>query len=166
MHTTCPAVAAAPSAGTPLTAMETVPAGAALPPGALRVFAVATVLAAAAPLLTFTTALAAFGLPHVWAELAYVEGRFGSRVASRMVVGWSAFLGGILVVRVLAWMQLVPWNIGGPLELLLVGAMFQNFRAHLSAAPLKQFEGQKFVLLTIPKQLHTINPLRSSSVWI
>ncbi|HSI83139.1 MAG: hypothetical protein ACAI35_14765, partial [Candidatus Methylacidiphilales bacterium] len=96
------------------------------------------VISAAAPLMTYTTALALFGLPHVWAELGYVEGRFGPRLARRLVIGWSIFLSAIILVRVLAWTGLLEWKTGAPMELLLVGAMVVIILPELWAKGLAQ----------------------------
>ncbi len=59
------------------------------------------VLAAAAPLLTYSLSLATFGLAHVAVELRYVEARFRTRLSTHLVAGLALLVGGVMVLRAL-----------------------------------------------------------------
>lgn len=80
-------------------------------------------LAAALPLLVYSTTLAAFGLAHVLSELRYVDGRFGARVGRRL----RLWLGGLLALVVAERAaRLADWIEGEwvtRLELVLVVAL-------------------------------------------
>jgi hypothetical protein len=70
--------------------------------GAVVVFAaVAAALAAAAPLAAYAGSLALFGLPHVLAELRYVDGRFGRRTSRGHVVSIAVLLALVVALRAL-----------------------------------------------------------------
>lgn len=61
--------------------------------------AVAAVASTAAPLLTYGTSLALFGLAHVLVELRYVDQRFGVRISGRLRAGLLLLLAGVVAAR-------------------------------------------------------------------
>lgn len=76
---------------------------------------IALVASVAAPLLTYSTTLAMFGLAHVATEIRYVDGRFGRRVGRRTLHALVALLGAVVVLRLAA--------IAGLAAILPLGAM-------------------------------------------
>lgn len=82
--------------------------------GGLGVFALAASLA---PLAAYTLALAGFGLPHVLAELRYLDRRFGAGFSRRLLLTAGAPLGVIVVERALVVGHLLPPERGAALEL-------------------------------------------------
>ncbi len=87
----------------------------------LAVAAVAMV-ATAAPLLVYTLSLAAFGLPHVLAELRYVDVRFRARLTRPLLVGLGALLGVLVIGRVAG---LAGWDGAerAPVELMILAGL-------------------------------------------
>lgn len=85
--------------------------------------AAAALLAVTLPLAAYATSLALFGLPHVIAELRYVDARFGPRIGRRLRAAILALLGVVVLARVagLAHLAPAPWLRVG--ELLLVAAL-------------------------------------------
>jgi len=79
----------------------------------------AAVLATAAPLLAYTVSLAAFGLPHVLAELRYVDLRFKARLTRPLLAALLGLLGVLVISRVAG---LVGWSTDtrAPVELLIL----------------------------------------------
>lgn len=88
-------------------------------------FAIVAALAASgAPLLVYTLSLALFGLPHVLAELRYVDDRFAMRFDRRIAIGLVALLTLAVLGRLLVVTGLVPGGtIGGRAELLILAAL-------------------------------------------
>jgi hypothetical protein len=80
----------------------------------------AFVAATCAPLATYATTLAVFGLAHVVAELRYVDLRFGPRLAGRVRMGVLVLLVAVMGARLLQVRKLVPREAGIALELCLV----------------------------------------------
>ena len=74
---------------------------------------------AAAPVLIYTVSLAAFGLPHVIAELRYVDMRFRARLTRPLLGGLAALLA-LLVITRLAGLCGLPGAERAPLELLVL----------------------------------------------
>ena len=111
---------ASPDSTTPDRDARLLPGG----PWLAALLVVAALTASAAPLLVYTVSLAAFGLPHVFAELRYVDFRFRRRLARGVLIGLLVWLGALIALRVADLGGLVD---GGraPLELLiLVGLIF------------------------------------------
>ncbi len=79
----------------------------------------AAMAVAAAPLLVYTVSLAALGLPHVVAELRYVDIRFRARL-TRPLLGGLAGLLAVLVVARLAGLCGLPGVERAPIELLVL----------------------------------------------
>lgn len=92
---------------------------------ALAVVGIAALLVAAvaAPLVTYTTSLALFGLPHVVAELRYVDGAFRGRVPRWAIAVVGAALIAVVGLRLAGLADLIGASLAGPLELGLVAAM-------------------------------------------
>lgn len=80
-------------------------------------------LCVALPLAVYATTLAAFGLPHVLAELRYVARRFGGRWPRRAVAATLALLAAIVALRVAALTEALPAAFTRPVELALVAAL-------------------------------------------
>ena len=81
------------------------------------------ILCTALPLLVYGTSLAAFGLPHVIAEMRYVYGRFRSRWSTGFLTLIGIILTSIVVLRVLWWLQFVSKGVAKPLELAFVALL-------------------------------------------
>ena len=75
------------------------------------------------PLLVYGTTLAAFGLPHVFAELRYVALRFGGRWPRKFVGTVTVLLAGIVTLRVLQMTGHLTVRLGKPAELGLVAVL-------------------------------------------
>lgn len=80
-------------------------------------------LCVALPLATYTTSLAAFGLPHVLAELRYVARRFGGRWPAGAVTATLALLAAIVALRIAALTGALPAATTRPIELALVAGL-------------------------------------------
>ncbi len=80
-------------------------------------------LATAAPLATYTLALAIFGLPHVLSELRYVDYRFAPRIDATRKAVFVACLGGIVLGRLAFSADLVAAWQTVTLELMLNAGM-------------------------------------------
>jgi hypothetical protein len=80
-------------------------------------------LCVALPLLVYGTTLAAFGLPHVIAEMRYVHGRFSGRWSRGMLLCIASILAGIVLIRILLWVELLGKGVAKPLELGFVGLL-------------------------------------------
>ncbi len=79
--------------------------------------------AAAWPLLVYALSLAVFGAVHVLVELRYIDERFGARVSRLLAVSFAVLLGGVVLLRVLGILGVVPWPEKGVLEIVLVAAL-------------------------------------------
>ena len=90
--------------------------------GAMLIVA-AFLLAAAAPLATYTLALAIFGLPHVLSELRYVDHRFAARIDAPRKAVFVACLAAIVLGRLAASNALLPVWATVTTELMLNAAM-------------------------------------------
>lgn len=90
--------------------------------GALIV-AASFVSSVVAPLLTYTTTLAAFGLAHVLSELRFVRQRFGPRIARSISRSFAILLGGVVLCRLLALGGVASKSTLGSIELGLVIAL-------------------------------------------
>lgn len=94
---------------------------------ALGALAVAVVLAATLavtlPLATYALSLAVFGLPHVIAELRYVDARFGPRLGTRLRAALLGLLACVVLVRLAGLLRLAPGPALRTVELLLVAAL-------------------------------------------
>lgn len=97
--------------------------GAMSPGVAGAVGAVALAGAVLVPLATYALTLACLGLPHVLAELRYVDGRFGGRLDARWWRGTLLLLGGVVVLRALAFAGVWTGPTRWIAELLLVAAL-------------------------------------------
>ncbi len=75
------------------------------------------------PLFVYGTALAAFGLPHVFAELRYVALRFAGRWPSRLVGLVGGLLAAIVALRILQMSDVMTVRVGKPAELGLVAVL-------------------------------------------
>ena len=75
------------------------------------------------PLLVYGTTLAAFGLPHVVAELRYVALRFADRWPARLMGTVALLLAAIVGLRILQMSGLLTTRIGKPTELGLVAVL-------------------------------------------
>lgn len=84
----------------------------------LAAVVVAGVLAVTLPLATYALSLAVFGLPHVLAELRYVDARFGPRLGRRLRAALFGLLGAVVVVRLAGLLKLAP---GSTLRLVELG---------------------------------------------
>jgi len=86
------------------------------------IVAAAALGATAAPLLVYTLSLAAFGLPHVLAELRYVDVRFRARLTRPLLGGLMVLLGVLVVARIAG---LAGWDGEGraPIELLVLAGL-------------------------------------------
>lgn len=113
---------------------STVGANAALTAGVVLASALA---ATAAPLLVYTVTLAAFGLPHVFAELRYVDLRFKARLSRTLLTGLLTLLGLLVAARVAG---LLGWSTAAraPVELIIL--------AGLAAATLPRLARQGLVV--------------------
>lgn len=87
--------------------------------GALIIVA-SFIASVAAPLLTYTTTLAAFGLAHVLSELRFVRQRFGPRIATSVSRRFAMLLGGVVFCRLLALGGIGGGSTLGMIELGLV----------------------------------------------
>jgi len=86
--------------------------------GAAALGVLAAALAAvAAPLWTYTVTLAVFGVPHVLAELRYIDGRFGPRVRRGLAHTLTLGLAGVVALRVAAAAGLGTPEVRATLEL-------------------------------------------------
>jgi hypothetical protein len=65
-------------------------------------------LSVAAPLLTYGTSLALFGLAHVAYEVRYVDQRFGRRIAPRLLASLLLVLAGVVLVRAARVASVLP----------------------------------------------------------
>lgn len=83
----------------------------------------AAVLAVTWPLATYALSLAVLGLPHVLAELRYVDARFGPRLGGRLRRALLGLLAAVVLVRLAGLLGLAPPAALRPLELLLVAAL-------------------------------------------
>ena len=86
----------------------------------LTAFAVA---ASAFPLAVYTVALACFGMPHVLAELRYVDRRFGRRLDRGFIIVAAGLLALIVLTRASVALHVLPPDIGVPLELALAASL-------------------------------------------
>jgi hypothetical protein len=91
--------------------------------GGAVLIATAFLFATAAPLATYTLALAVFGLPHVLSELRYVDHRFASRVDARAKMAFVLCLAAIVLVRLVGVTALLPTWASITIELMLNAAM-------------------------------------------
>ena len=80
-------------------------------------------LCVALPLLVYGTTLAAFGLPHVVAEMRYVYHRFRIRWSKGYIFTTGCVLAAIVFTRILLWVQLISPGVAKPLELGLVASL-------------------------------------------
>jgi hypothetical protein len=114
------------SLGRPLATVRA-PDDAGLLPSAAAASVIAAAIAlvaGAAPLLLYTLSLAAFGAIHVLTEIRYVDHRFGRRVGPAWVGVLGAGLGGVILVRLLAWGGAFPSaTAAAGTELALVAAL-------------------------------------------
>lgn len=91
-------------------------------------------VSAAAPLLVYTVSLAAFGLPHVLAELRYVDARFSARIGRRLGGGLLAMLAALVVLRTLGLAGVLPAGARGSGELLVLAGLAALALPALAAA--------------------------------
>lgn len=84
---------------------------------------VAAVAATAAPLEVYAVSLAVFGIPHVLAELRYVDLRFRSRIGRREVIGIVTLLSLLAAGRAAAVADLPFTRYGGSIELVILAAL-------------------------------------------
>lgn len=91
----------------------------------LAVFALAVlaVVAAAAPLLTYSLSLAVFGLAHVAVELRFVESRYGPRLSRSLIRGLAALLVAVVLLRLAAFTALIDPVLRLQLELGVVALL-------------------------------------------
>jgi len=84
--------------------------------------AVVAMAASAAPLLVYTLSLAAFGLPHVLAELRYVDIRFRARLTRPLLIGLGALIGVLVIGRIAG---LAGWDGAerAPIELMILAGL-------------------------------------------
>lgn len=92
-------------------------------PIAVAVVGGAFLFAVGAPLLTYSVALATFGVGHVLWELRYVRQRFGSRVQGGLLAWITLCLVANVVVRAGYLVQAWPGLVGPQAELALVAAL-------------------------------------------
>lgn len=77
-------------------------------------------LCAALPLLVYGTTLGAFGLPHVIAEMRYVYHRFNAQWSRGLLICITSILAGIVLIRILFWVERLGKGFAKPFELGLV----------------------------------------------
>lgn len=95
-----------------------------LPAARLAILAVSGLAGAILlPLPTYALTLACFGLPHVLAELRYVDDRFGARLPSTLTRAIFALLVAVVLVRTLAFTRVLNGTPRVVAELLLVAAL-------------------------------------------
>lgn len=83
----------------------------------VAVIAASLVASVAAPVAVYTVTLAAFGLPHVLAELRFVDLRFSGRLA-RLGPALVLLLLGALLARIAGWAGLLGPSVAAAAELL------------------------------------------------
>jgi hypothetical protein len=71
----------------------------------------------AAPLAAYVWLIALFGLPHVLAELRYVDGRFGQRIRATPLAVFGVLIAGLLLTRAGGQWFGVPWAVAAIAEL-------------------------------------------------
>jgi hypothetical protein len=71
----------------------------------------------AAPLAAYVWLIALFGLPHVIAELRYVDGRFGQRIGMKPLAIFGALIAGLLLSRAGGQWFGLPWQTAAIAEL-------------------------------------------------
>jgi hypothetical protein len=137
--------------------------------GGLSLLTAIFLAAVAAPLATYTTALAVFGLAHVGSELRYIDHRFGARLRGGLVRWLGAGLAGAVAVRLFGMTGLMPYGAAIVLELTIVAAMtgsmvvsMRRFRAAGACAAAVLFGGA--VMAPLPTFLflavaHNLTPL-------
>lgn len=110
-----------------------------LPRGAsVAAFALLAALAATAmPLVAYAGSLALFGLPHVLAELRYVDGRFGRRLPGQQVAALVGLLGLAVGLRALGLMGVLDAQDSYVAELGVVAVMAFVALPDLVATPLR-----------------------------
>lgn len=91
--------------------------------GAAAVVVVAALLAVVLPLGTYTLTLATLGLPHVLAELGYVDARFSARLARGQLGALAGLLAGAAGLRAAGLLGWLPGPTLAALELGLVAAL-------------------------------------------
>lgn len=91
--------------------------------GAGALVLLAALLAVLLPLGTYTLSLAVLGLPHVLAELGYVDARFSARLGRGQTGGLAALLAGVAGLRVAGLLGWLPGPTLAALELGLVVAL-------------------------------------------
>lgn len=96
-----------------------------LPPLApmAAVMGLASLLAVALPLATYSTTLALFGTAHVLTELRFVEARFSARPGPRLVAAVAVLLAGVVGLRLAKLLDLWGGTPAVQLELVLVAAL-------------------------------------------
>lgn len=77
------------------------------------------VLSVALPLVTYTAALALFGLPHIASELRYLDYRFGVRLGPKTVGRLVALLALAMSARAAGLCGLLSWPVAAAAEILL-----------------------------------------------
>lgn len=80
-------------------------------------------LCVALPLFVYGTTLAAFGLPHVIAEMRYVYHRFATRWSHAAMLFTGVILLSIVLIRIMLWLKLMSPTLSKPLELGLVASL-------------------------------------------
>jgi hypothetical protein len=73
----------------------------------------------ALPLVTYTTVLALFGLPHIASELRYLDYRFGVRLGRSTVLRLVVLLVLAMGARATGLFQALPFPVAGAIEILL-----------------------------------------------
>ncbi|MBV8410710.1 MAG: hypothetical protein JOY64_23990 [Alphaproteobacteria bacterium] len=71
------------------------------------------------PLVTYTTVLALFGLPHIASELRYLDYRFGSRLGRSVVLRVVGLLILAMAARAGGLLGALPFPLAGTIEILL-----------------------------------------------
>ena len=97
----------------------------------------AALLASALPLIAYAGSLALFGLPHVLAELRYVDGRFGRRLQRSKVLSLLVLLGLAVALRMLGMAGLVEPLSAYVAELGLVAVMAFLALPALTSSPVR-----------------------------
>lgn len=117
--------------------------------------ATAFVLATAAlavvfPLATYTLTLATLGLPHVVAELRYVDARFAPRAGRGLVRLVLVLLGVVVLLRAAGLLGLAPAGRLGLLELGVVGALAASALPALARPALEGRAGRRGLAALAP----------------
>lgn len=107
-------------------------------PASVAVFALlAASVATAMPLVAYAGSLALFGLPHVLAELRYVDGRFGRRLPGSQVAALVGLLGLAVGLRALGLVGAIDTRDSYVAELGVVAIMAFVALPDLVATPLR-----------------------------